>query len=106
MSIDCKININHCVRYVYIQGHPAEEKFFMERSKSYKNIFNNETGFMQARYEDGAWSSRANTWTEADQWVYTFNVQHDFPGLRDLFAGPRRLGEHLDAYYEGRALRF
>lgn len=84
-----------------ITGHPTEEKFFMERSRSYRNIFNNDTMFMQARFEDGSWCDNKNTWTEADAWVYTFNVQHDFPGLRDLFLGAEAFGQKLDEYYEG-----
>lgn len=82
-----------------LTGHPEFEEFFMERSKNYRNIFNNETMFMEARNKDGSWNSNPNTWTEADNWVYTFNVQHDFAGLRDLFHGPEALGAKLDEYY-------
>ena len=82
-------------------GHSEYEDFFLERSKNYRNIFNNETMFMEARNEDGSWNSMRSTWTEADAWVYTFNVQHDFPGLRDLFHGPDGLGRKLDEYYLG-----
>jgi putative alpha-1,2-mannosidase len=28
-------------------------------------------------------------------------VQHDFPGLRDLFNGPEALAKKLDDYYNG-----
>jgi predicted alpha-1,2-mannosidase len=84
-----------------LTGHPAEERLYLERSKWYRNIFNNETMMMQARNEDGSWNDSPSTWTEADDWVYTFNVQHDFAGLRDLFLGAENFGKKLDAYYEG-----
>lgn len=82
-------------------GHTDDASYFHERSRNYRNIFNTETMFMEARYENGSWCNNPTTWTEADNWVYTFNVQHDFAGLRDLFQGPEALGAKLDAYYQG-----
>ena len=84
-----------------LTGHPEDAPLFLERSKAYRNIFNNETGFMEAKFANGSWCSNPNTWTEATAWVYTFNVQHDFAGLRDLFGGSAALGKKLDEYYEG-----
>ena len=84
-----------------ILGHHDEAQYFFERSKNYRNIFNNDTMFMEARYENGSWCDAASTWTEATNWVYTFNTPHDFAGLRDLFLGPEGLGKKLDEYYEG-----
>lgn len=82
-------------------GHTEHVDYFMQRSRNYRNIFNNETGFMEARFANGSWCSDRSTWTEADNWVYTFNVQHDFPGLRDLFGGADALEKKLDDYYSG-----
>ena len=82
-------------------GHEDKVQYFLDRSKNYKNIFNNETMFMEARYGNGEWCPLPDTWTEATNWVYTFNVQHDFPGLRDLFHGAEGLGKKLDDYYDG-----
>lgn len=84
-----------------LTGHPEWKKFFVERSKNYRNIFNNETMFMEARNEDGSWNNNTNTWTEGTYWVYTFNVQHDFAGLRDLYHGAEAFGDRLDEYYDG-----
>ena len=83
-----------------LTGRAVEAAHFLERSRNYRNIFNNETMFMEARNEDGSWNPGPNTWTEATKWVYTFNVQHDFPGLRELFHGAEGLGDKLDQYYE------
>jgi predicted alpha-1,2-mannosidase len=82
-------------------GKKKEAAFFLERSKNYENIFNQETLFMEARYKNGSWCDHSQTWTEATNWVYTFNVQHDFPGLRSLFGGADALGKKLDEYYGG-----
>jgi predicted alpha-1,2-mannosidase len=84
-----------------LTGHADQAKYFFDRSKNYRNIFNKETMFMEARYENGSWCADPSTWTEATNWVYTFNVQHDFPGLRDLFNGPEALAKKLDDYYNG-----
>jgi predicted alpha-1,2-mannosidase len=61
-----------------ILGYPDDAAFFHERSKSYRNIFNNETNFMEAKYENGKWCAKHETWTEANKWVYTFNVSYYF----------------------------
>ena len=84
-----------------LTNHKDEAQFFYDRSKNYRNIFNNDTQFMEARFENGSWCPNPNTWTEATKWVYTFNTQHDFGGLRDLLHGPLGLGKKLDEYYEG-----
>ena len=82
-----------------ITGRLSEAEFFHQRSLNYKNIFNNETMLMEARFENGSWCSNPTTWTEATDWIYTFNAQHDFPGLRDLFHGAEGLKQRLDEYY-------
>jgi predicted alpha-1,2-mannosidase len=82
-----------------LTGHKDEAQYFYDRSKNYRNIWNNETLFMEAKYENGSWCSNPTTWTEATNWVYTFNVQHDFPGLRDLFLGPEGFEKKLDEYF-------
>ena len=84
-----------------LTGHGEHEQYFLDRSKNYRNIFNNETMFMEARYANGTWCDIPSTWTEADKWIYTFNVQHDFAGLRDLYHGADAFGKKLDEYYQG-----
>ncbi|WP_394832972.1 GH92 family glycosyl hydrolase [Pendulispora rubella] len=63
-------------------GKEDDAKFFLERSKNYRTIYNAATGFMQARNYDGSWAPGG--WTEGNQWVYTFDVMHDVPGLIEL----------------------
>jgi predicted alpha-1,2-mannosidase len=88
-------------KFAELTGRTEEAAKYYGRSKWYANIWNPETMMMEARYENGTWCSASSTWTEATDWVYTFNVFHDFPGLRDLFQGPEALGAKLDAYYAG-----
>lgn len=68
---------------------------------NYKTIYNHETGFMEARNDDGTWAGREQGWTEGDDWIYTFNVPHDPKGLADLMGGREQMKAKLDAYFEG-----
>ncbi len=77
-------------------GHAEHAAWLRERSRSYRNLWNAKTGFMQARDASGAWVDGA--WTEGTRWPYTFGVLHDVPGLielmgRELFL--QRLEEHF-----------
>ncbi|KAI8577786.1 hypothetical protein K450DRAFT_249990 [Umbelopsis ramanniana AG] len=82
-------------------GHKNESNFFLERSENYRHVFNNDTTFMEARMEDGSWNDDASTWTEGNKWIYTFNVPHNFSGLRSLFNGTEAFENKLDTYFQG-----
>lgn len=62
-------------------GHHDVAKFLLARSENYRNIFNNNTGFMEARLSNGSWAGDDVGWTEGDKWAYTFNVPFAIPGL-------------------------
>jgi predicted alpha-1,2-mannosidase len=82
-------------------GKQKEYLFFLKRSLSYKNIFNQQTGFMQAKNSDGSWASEKDGWTEGDHWVYTWAVFHDIPGLIDLMGGADKYNALLDQHFSG-----
>jgi predicted alpha-1,2-mannosidase len=88
-------------KFAELTGRLDDAAKYYKRAKYYQNIFNPETKMMEAKYENGTWCSLPSTWTEASDWVYTFNVFHDFPGLRELFGGADTLGRKLDDYYNG-----
>lgn len=46
----------------------------LARSGSWKNLFNNATGFIEARNSDGSWAGEAVGWTEGDHWAYSLDV--------------------------------
>ncbi|MEO6803454.1 MAG: glycoside hydrolase family 92 protein, partial [Granulicella sp.] len=82
-------------------GRTADYQFFLKRSLTYKNIFNPQTGFMQARNFDGSWASPTVGWTEGGAQVYTWDVLHDIPGLIQLIGSREKFNARLDAYFEG-----
>lgn len=71
------------------------------RSLNYKNVYNSATGFMEAKNDNGTWAGRDQGWTEGDDWIYTFNVMHDVPGLVELMGGEDKMKAKLDEYFDG-----
>ena len=82
-------------------GNKPDSEFFFQRSLAYTRIFNNETGFMEARNSSGSWAGPDNGWTEGDKWAYTFDVVHDIPGLIQLKGGNVSFINFLDEHFNG-----
>jgi predicted alpha-1,2-mannosidase len=82
-------------------GKTQDYRFFIQRSLNYKLLFNSTTGFMQGRNFDGSWASPKAGWTEGDDWVYTWSVLHDVPGLIALMGGPEKFNAKLDQHFNG-----
>ena len=82
-------------------GKDDDFRFFINRSRNYRNLYNPARGFMQARNADGSWAGPDDGWTEGDQWVYTYSVLHDIPGLMVLMHGPEKFNARLDEHFAG-----
>ncbi len=82
-------------------GKDADFRFFLDRSRSYRNLYNPARGFMQGRNADGSWAYVEDGWTEGDQWVYTYSVLHDIAGLMELMGGAERFNATLDEHFQG-----
>ena len=80
-------------------GKEADYRFFLARSRNYRNLYNPATGFMQGRNADGSWADPDAGWTEGDKWVYTYSVLHDIPGLMALMGGPGKYNATLDEHF-------
>ncbi|KAH7915906.1 glycoside hydrolase family 92 protein [Hygrophoropsis aurantiaca] len=80
----------------------TEAAFFRNRSlTSPFTIFNNATGFMEARKANGAWAGPTRGFTEGDKWAYTFDVVHDIPGLIARKGGNASFVTFLDQHFDG-----
>ncbi|KAF7333029.1 Glycoside hydrolase family 92 protein [Mycena venus] len=64
-------------------------------------LFNNATGFMEARNADGSWAGPDAGWTEGDKWAYTFDVVHDVPALALRRGGNASFVQSLDDHFDG-----
>ena len=91
---------------------------FIKRAQYWKNNFNTENGFMQAR-ADGGWyipfdpREINNNYTEGNAWQYSFLAPQDVESLSDVMGGRaafgasvgfrlRQLSEGLRAFRAGR----
>ncbi|MBQ4442233.1 MAG: GH92 family glycosyl hydrolase [Bacteroidales bacterium] len=79
---------------------------FRQRALNFKNVFNPETGFAQARYEDGSWKTPADLlstanegFIEGNSWNYSFYVPHDVNGLIKIMGGDKVFVNRLDELF-------
>ena len=90
-------------------GKDEDYEYFMSRAKNYINSYNPRTGFMQGRYNSGAWSKDfdpispsylgSGEFTEGNSWQYTWFVPQDIEGLKDLIGGDEQFKEKLDSLF-------
>ena len=92
-------------------GKEEDVAYFAKRADYYKNLFDPETKFMRPRKADGTWKAPFNPsalahsesvggdYTEGNAWQYTWHVQHDVPGLIQLFGGEKPFLNKLDSLF-------
>lgn len=64
-------------------------------------IYNNDTGFMEARNANGSWAGPDAGWTEGDKWAYSFDVVQDVDRLIQVRGGKTAFVKSLDAHFDG-----
>ncbi|KLT38965.1 hypothetical protein CC85DRAFT_266218 [Cutaneotrichosporon oleaginosum] len=82
-------------------GATKDAKALRKRAQNYRSIWNNATGFMEARRADGSWAGSWAGWTEGDHWAYSLTVLHDVPGLIELMGGNAKFVDFIDRHFEG-----
>ena len=89
-------------------GHDEDYEYFLNRSKSYKNFFDPEVGFMRGKSSKGEFRTpfnpfnsehRADDYCEGNAWQYTWLVPHDYEGLVECFGSREKFLEKLDALF-------
>ncbi len=89
-----------------ILGDKTGEELYLSRAENYKNIFDNKSGFMRARLENGKFKEPfdpyewGGEYTEACAWQTTFAVQHRLDGLAELMGGETILINKLEELFE------
>jgi predicted alpha-1,2-mannosidase len=87
-------------------GKQDDYKEFIQRGQFYKNLYNPETGFIQAK-TNGCWYKPFNptevnfNYTEANCWQYTFNAQQDINEYINLLGGKEKFANKLDSMFYG-----
>ncbi len=94
-----------------LMGKKEDAEYFYKRADFYKNLFDKDTKFMRPRLSDGSWKTPFNPsdlahsesvggdYTEGNAWQYTWHVQHDVPGLIELFGGEKLFLNKLDSLF-------
>lgn len=77
---------------------------YIQRAQYWKNVYNKQTTFVQAR-ANGGWSSPFkssdvdNNFTEGNAWQFSFFVPQDINGLTEMLGGKDNLENKLDALF-------
>lgn len=81
------------------------QRVYAERAKSYRNLFDKQSGWMRGRNQDGSFQSPfspfkwGDAFTEGNALHYTWSVFHDVAGLVDLMGGERAFERQLDTIF-------
>ncbi len=85
-------------------GKKEEQKTYLKRAQSYRNLFDPETGFMRPR-KNGCWLSPfdpkevSNNFTEANAWQYTFFVPQDLGRYISMIGDKEKFSVKLDSLF-------
>ncbi|GAA2193687.1 lectin [Micromonospora lupini] len=86
-------------------GDSATQKQFTNRARSWRNVLNPASGFVQPRLADGTWKTGFDPaeyflfgpdFVEGSSWQYTGMVLHDIRGLTEAKGGTAAMRSYLD----------
>lgn len=83
---------------------PQDYAEYIQRAQYWKNVYNNQNGFMQARV-NGGWFAPFNpieinhNYTEGNSWQYSFLVPQDVDGLITRIGGKQAFEAKLDELF-------
>ena len=91
-----------------VLGKEEDYLYFLERSKSYKELFDSSLRFIRGKDSNGrfrkeyspfASTHRADDYCEGNGWQYTWLVPHDFRGLVECFGSKEAFLGKLDSLF-------
>lgn len=68
-------------------------------ARSWKNLFNKETGWLQSRYSDGSWKPLNEDFRESTYKNYFWMVPYDIAGLIEIIGGKQNAEKRLDEFF-------
>jgi predicted alpha-1,2-mannosidase len=87
-------------------GEEAAHEEYMKRSESWRNLYDDKTGFMRPKFSDGSWKeefdpldTHGQGFIEGNAWTYSLFVPHDVEGMIELMGGGARMTERLDSLF-------
>ena len=90
------------------KAYETDHEYFLNRSKSYRNLFDPETQFIRGKYANGKFrddyspfssNHRGDDYCEGNGWQYTWLVPHDLEGLMECFGSREEFLEKLDSLF-------
>ncbi len=83
---------------------PADYTEYIQKAQYWKNVFNNQNGFMQARVNGGWYTPFEPTeinrnYTEGNSWQYTFLAPQDVEGLISAMGGKDKFDAKLNELF-------
>ena len=85
---------------------PQQEiNLYLQRSRNYRNLFDDSTRLMRGRNKDGSFQYPFNpfkwgdAFTEGNSWHYTWSVFHDIEGLKQKMGGNESFVAMLDSVF-------
>jgi predicted alpha-1,2-mannosidase len=83
-------------------GHHADEQMFLDRSRNWQHLFDEKTGFLRGKHEDGTWLDPfdpiewGSPYVEGSAWQHRWDVPHNIEALIELMGGKERAVTALD----------
>lgn len=68
-------------------------------ARSWRNLYNPATTWLQSRNADGSWKPLSDDFREATYKDYFWMVPYDLKGLADIIGGNRKAEQRLDEYF-------
>ena len=82
-------------------GKSEDYQRLMGWSTNYRNLYNPETGFLNARTFNGNWHpNEQEGFTEGGRWTYLFGAMHDIPGMITHYGGKEAFLKKLDQNFQ------
>lgn len=69
-------------------------------ARSWKNLFNPETGWLQSRNSDGSWKPLSEDFRESTYKNYFRMVPYDIAGLVEMIGGKKNAEQRLDEFFQ------
>ena len=87
-------------------GKTEDAKKYAAQAQNYRKLYDEESGWMRGRNQDGSWATPFNplkwgdAFTEGNSLHYSWSVMQDVQGLIDLMGGDEKFVDRLDSIFD------
>ena len=106
--LEDRINDYGIAQMAQLLGKQADYDYFINRARTYTNLFSPSVGFFRGKQADGSWRTsdadfRPNVWgfefTEGCPWHYATAASFDPRGMANLYGGAEALSRKIDTVF-------